>query len=146
MRAVSCSILLTDNYEFNGPLMLVPGSHRKFIACVGQTPDNHYAMSLRRQQFGVPDNDSLTQLVDEGGITTGVGPAGTMVLFECNVIHGSNGNITPFPRSNLFFVYNSVENQVVDPFCGKQPRPEFVSSRELRPTIRPAAVDYAVVG
>jgi ectoine hydroxylase len=27
MRAVSCSISLTENNEFNGPLMLIPGSH-----------------------------------------------------------------------------------------------------------------------
>jgi ectoine hydroxylase len=143
MRAVSCSILLTENHSFNGPLMLVPGSHRTFVACVGQTPENHYATSLRRQQFGVPDHESVTRLVDDGGITTAVGPAGTVLLFECNVLHGSNGNITPFPRSNLFFVYNSVENRLVAPFCGRQPRPEFVASRQRCPTIEPIPVQYA---
>jgi len=144
MRAVSCSILLTENYEFNGPLMLVPGSHRKYVTCVGETPDDHYQMSLRSQQFGVPDHASLTSLVEEGGITTATGPVGTVLLFDCNVMHGSNGNITPFPRSNLFFVYNSVANQVVDPFCGKKPRPEFVASRQQQPTIVPSPVRYQV--
>jgi ectoine hydroxylase len=142
MRAVSCSILLTDNHEFNGPLMLVPGSHRKYVACVGETPDDHYQQSLRSQQFGVPDNASLCALVDAGGICTGVGPAGTVLLFDCNVMHGSNGNITPFPRSNLFFVYNSVENRLGDPFCGKRPRPEFVASRQRCPVIEPCPVHY----
>lgn len=27
MRALSASLMLTDNNEFNGPLMLIPGSH-----------------------------------------------------------------------------------------------------------------------
>ena len=55
MRAVSCSILLTDNNECNGPLMLIPGSHQQFISCQGVTPDNHYRQSLKKQEFGVPD-------------------------------------------------------------------------------------------
>ncbi len=38
MRALSCSVLLTDNNACNGPLMLVPGSHKQFIACEGITP------------------------------------------------------------------------------------------------------------
>jgi ectoine hydroxylase len=55
MRAVSCSIALTPNYEFNGPLMLVPGSHRYFLSCVGETPEEHYKESLKKQEIGVPD-------------------------------------------------------------------------------------------
>src|SRR5699024_4141674 len=31
-RAVSISISLTDNYSFNGPLMIMPGSHKKYIS------------------------------------------------------------------------------------------------------------------
>ncbi|QDU47327.1 Phytanoyl-CoA dioxygenase (PhyH) [Symmachiella dynata] len=129
MRAVSCSLLLTENYEFNGPLMLIPGSHCQFVACVGETPDDHYQKSLRRQEYGVPDQDSLARLAEDGGIVNVVGPPGTIVLFDCNTMHGSNGNITPFPRSNLFFVYNSLKNRLVEPFCSKKPRPEFIANR-----------------
>ena len=42
MRAVSASIALSDNTPLNGPLMLIPGSHRHFVACIGETPDDHY--------------------------------------------------------------------------------------------------------
>ena len=143
MRAISCSILLTRNYECNGPLMLVPGSHQKYIACVGETPENHYQQSLRRQEYGVPDPASLTMLVEDGGIETVTGAAGTLVLFECNTMHGSHGNITPWPRTNLFVVYNSVENRLQDPFCGLKPRPEFIAAREHDETIAPQPVDYA---
>lgn len=130
MRALSCSIALTDNYPFNGPLMVVPGSHRKFVACVGRTPEYHYKESLRKQEYGVPDRESLTRLVEEGGIHAPAGKAGSVVFFDCNLMHGSNSNITPLPRSNVFFVYNSVENRLVAPFSGQAPRPDYIATRD----------------
>lgn len=129
MRAVSMSIFLTDSVEFNGPLMVVPRSHRQFVQCAGETPDEHYKQSLRRQQYGVPDLEGLTQLVENNGIEAPKGPAGSVVIFDCNLMHGSTGNLSPWPRVNLFFVYNSVKNALVDPFCGQPPRPEYIASR-----------------
>jgi ectoine hydroxylase len=129
MRTVSCSISLTPNTEHNGPLMLMPGSHHRFVACVGETPENHYKASLKRQEVGVPDDASLTQLAHEFGIASPKGQAGSITFFDCNTMHGSNSNITPMPRSNVFVVYNSVENTPVAPFCGLAPRPNFIAER-----------------
>lgn len=130
MRALSCSIALEENHHFNGPLLLIPGSHKQFVTCVGKTPDAHYEKSLRKQEYGVPDQASLQKLVERHGIDTAVGPAGTVTLFDCNVMHGSNGNISPYPRSNVFFVYNSVENRLVEPFSGQKPRPDYIATRD----------------
>lgn len=130
MRMVSCSVSLTANTPHNGPLMLIPGSHQRFVSCVGATPDNHYKASLRRQEVGVPDDESLTRLVNDFGITAPTGLAGAVTFFECNVMHGSNSNITPLPRSNIFVVYNSVDNTPVAPFCGLAPRPNFIAERQ----------------
>lgn len=130
MRMVSCSVSLTANTPHNGPLMLIPGSHQRFVSCVGATPDNHYKASLRRQEVGVPDDESLTRLVNDFGITAPTGLAGAVTFFECNVMHGSNSNITPLPRSNIFVVYNSVHNTPVAPFCGLAPRPNFIAERQ----------------
>ncbi|MDA8351664.1 MAG: ectoine hydroxylase [Firmicutes bacterium] len=135
MRAISCSILLTDNHSYNGPLLLIPGSHKKYVSCAGKTPENNYQSSLKKQELGVPDNDSLAQMVEEGGITTATAPAGSLLLFECNVMHGSNGNITPLPRSNVFFVFNSVKNQLVEPFSGLKPRPEYLANRTVQHSV-----------
>jgi ectoine hydroxylase len=129
MRAVSVSVALTENNEFNGPLMLIPGSHRHFIACVGRTPENHYLHSLKKQEYGVPDPENLAWLADQGGIRAPKGPAGSATFFECNTMHGSSSNISPWPRSNVFFVYNSVSNRVVEPFGGMKPRPEHIATR-----------------
>jgi ectoine hydroxylase len=137
MRALSMSILLMENTVLNGPLMLVPGSHRNFVACVGETPEEHYKDSLRKQEYGVPDQESLTKLAESGGIAAPAGKAGDVVLFDCNTMHGSNGNITPFPRANAFIVYNAVSNALVAPFGGTLPRPPFVAARGSVTAIRP---------
>jgi len=133
MRAVSCAVSLSENNEFNGPLMVIPGSHRHYVVCVGKTPENHYQESLKKQVYGVPDPDSLATLVEQGGIQAAKGPAGSSVFFDCNTMHGSNSNITPWSRSNVFFVYNSVENSLVAPFCGLEPRPDYIASRKFEP-------------
>ncbi|MCY9513826.1 ectoine hydroxylase [Paenibacillus apiarius] len=129
MRALSCSIALEDNHANNGPLMVIPRSHRTFVSCIGETPDDHYKSSLRRQEYGIPDQDSLICLVNQGGIVAPTGKAGSILLFDCNVMHGSNSNITPFPRSNVFIVYNSVDNRLEAPYSGKQPRPDYIATR-----------------
>ena len=48
-------------------------------------------------------------------------------------MHGSGNNITPYPRSNLFLVFNSVENTLVEPFAAARPRPEYIASRDFTP-------------
>jgi ectoine hydroxylase len=131
MRALSCSIALEDNFSYNGPLMVIPGSHKHFISCVGETPDNHFKESLRKQEYGVPDPESLKWLADQGGIEVPTGKAGSVVIFDCNTMHGSNSNITPMPRSNVFIVYNSVENKLEAPYSGQKPRPCYIAEREL---------------
>ena len=130
MRALSMSITLTDNSAHNGPLMLIPGSHKQFVSCVGETPDQNYKSSLKIQEIGTPDQDNLSQMVDENGIVAPVGPAGSVLIFDCNTMHGSGTNITPYPRSNLFFVYNAMSNRLVAPFGGTKPRPNFLATRE----------------
>ncbi|MCB1474687.1 MAG: phytanoyl-CoA dioxygenase family protein, partial [Rhodobiaceae bacterium] len=129
MRAISASVLLTDNGPLNGPLMLMPGSHRSFVACAGATPENNHESSLQRQEVGVPSHAALTELAEKFGIDFAAGKAGTVILFDCNTMHGSNGNITPFARSNAFFVFNAWSNRLLDPFAAARPRPDFLGVR-----------------
>ncbi|HMB76414.1 MAG TPA: ectoine hydroxylase, partial [Kiloniellaceae bacterium] len=84
-------------------------------------------------ELGVPDHESLALLVERGGIAAPKGPAGSVLFFECNTMHGSNSNITPWSRSNVFLVYNSVENRLSEPYCGLEPRPAHIASREFVP-------------
>lgn len=131
MRALSMSVMLTDNHAQSGPTMFVPGSHRQFLACVGQTPEDHYKLSLRKQEYGVPDHASLARMVDEGGLSAPTPRAGSVVVFDCNTMHGSNGNITPLARVNAFFVFNAWSNRLGPPFAATRPRPEFIAHRDV---------------
>ena len=133
MRAVSMSISLTDNYSFNGPLMIMPGSHKTYVSCAGKTPEDNYKESLVRQGAGTPDTDTLSRLADKHGIDVLAGNAGDAIMLDCNCMHGSNGNITPFPRSNVFIVFNSVDNACVEPYSAAEPRPTFIGARDFTP-------------
>ncbi|GAA5079114.1 ectoine hydroxylase [Nocardia iowensis] len=132
-RAVSLSIALTDNYPINGSLMVMPGSHRTFVPCLGSTPAEHYRESLQEQEIGVPSQEDITVLANRYGISQFTGRAGSALLFDSNLMHGSSNNITPFPRSNIFLVFNSVENTLVEPFAAPAPRPGYIGSRDFTP-------------
>lgn len=132
-RAVSVSIALTRNYPFNGGLMVMPGSQRDFVSSVGETPDENYASSLKEQTVGVPSEEAITELARRHGIDQFTGDAGSAIWFDSNTMHGSGNNITPFPRSNVFFVFNSVENALVEPFAAKEHRPNHIANRDFTP-------------
>ena len=128
MRAVSVSISLTENRPQNGCLMIMPGSHRTFVPCVGETPQEHYRESLREQEIGIPDQVSLSTLADRH-IASVTGPAGAATFFDSNCMHGSSNNITPYSRSNIFLVFNSVESMLVEPYAAPTPRPTYIAAR-----------------
>src|SRR5690625_7183531 len=110
--------------------MHLPGSHRTFLVCPGETPENHHERSLKKQEFGVPDPLSLTLLVEEyGGIEALEAKAGSVVLFDSNAMHGSAGNISPWPPVNAYFVYNSAVHQLEKPKYRLEPRTEDLSQR-----------------
>ncbi|MEU2788974.1 ectoine hydroxylase [Streptomyces sp. NPDC007100] len=133
MRTVSVSIALTENYDTNGGLMIMPGSHRHFLGCAGETPRDNYKKSLQMQDAGTPSDEALTKLADAHGIKLFTGKAGSATWFDCNCMHGSGDNITPYPRSNVFIVFNSVENTAVEPFAAPVPRPEYIGARDFTP-------------
>ncbi|MER6675606.1 ectoine hydroxylase [Streptomyces sp. NPDC000983] len=133
MRTVSVSIALTENHDTNGGLMIMPGSHRTFLGCAGATPKDNYKKSLQMQDAGTPSDEALTELAGRHGIRLFTGRAGSATWFDCNCMHGSGDNITPFPRSNVFIVFNSVENEAVEPFAAPVRRPAFIGARDFTP-------------
>jgi ectoine hydroxylase len=133
MRTVSVSIALTENYDTNGGLMIMPGSHKTFLGCAGATPKDNYKKSLQMQDAGTPSDEALSDFASRHGIKLFTGKAGSATWFDCNCLHGSGDNITPFPRSNVFIVFNSVENEAVEPFAAPVRRPAFIGARDFTP-------------
>ncbi|WP_277451505.1 ectoine hydroxylase [Janibacter sp. DB-40] len=128
-RALSVSLSLTPNYTTNGALMIVPGSHKHFVSCVGQTPDDYHQQSLTsyRPPVGTPDEDDVSTLAEEHGIDMITGSAGSALYFDSNCLHASAGNISPDPRNNLFVVFNARSNALQAPFAAARHRPEHLA-------------------
>ncbi|MEU2059149.1 ectoine hydroxylase [Streptomyces sp. NPDC013455] len=143
-RALSLSVALTDNGPHNGPLMIIPGAHRTFVPSAGETPPDYHRTSLRGKNLpaGPADRAAVTALAREFGIRQFTGPAGSATAFDANSLHASAPNVSPFPRTNLFVVYNSVENRIGTPYAAPRPRPAYLASRTFTPVPRRAG-DHA---
>ena len=130
-RACSASIALTPNRTYNGPLMIMPGTQKYFVQCAGETPEDYYKESLvtTAPRIGVPSEEHIAELYRSHGLDVLTGPAGSVTMFDCNALHASGGNITPMPRANEFVVFNSVENQLTEPYAGTPRRPDFLAHR-----------------
>ena len=132
-RCLTAWIMLTDNTEYNGPLYVIPGSHRKFVSCEGYTPEDNYKSSLKKQEYGVPSKEAVEYLTNESGVKGVYGKAGTLVIHDGNTMHGSPDNISPYDRTNAFFVFNSIDNKPYKPFGAKTSRPEFLCLKNFEP-------------
>jgi len=132
-RNVTAWVMLTDNTPFNGPLYLIPGSHKKFVACAGETPKDNYKESLKHQRYGVPSLEAIGRLCENSELIAALGKAGTLVFHDGNTMHGSPDNISPTPRTNAFFVYNSVENRPKEPFAAVERRAPFLCLNDHTP-------------
>ena len=70
-RAMNLAVFLDDVNEFNGPLYLIPRSHKKgVVAAAHDTSTTSYPLWTL-------SNDLVSELVEEGGIVAPKGPAGT---------------------------------------------------------------------
>ena len=56
-------------------------------------------------------------------------------MFHGNLVHGSAGNITPYPRKIVYLTLNAVSNYIRTPT-----RPDWIAHRDFRP-IEPVADD-----
>ena len=55
---------------------------------------------------------------------------GSLVVFDCNLLHASGHNLSAQDRWQAYFCYNTVANRPVDV---ENPRPDWVRSRNWTP-------------
>ncbi len=72
----------------------------------------------------------MTRLVEAGGIVAPTGKPGGLLLFHGNLVHGSAGNITPYPRKIVYLTLNAVSN-----YIRKPTRPEWIAHTDFRPIV-----------
>jgi len=128
-RAMNISVFLDEVMYINGPLMLVPKSHTHGTLAAG------HDLGTTSYPLWTLDNDTVKKLVDEGGIFTAVGKPGSVLMFHGNLVHGSAGNITPYPRKIVYLTLNAVSNYIRTPT-----RPAWIAHQDFSPIV-PVADD-----
>lgn len=131
-RAMNISVFLDEVMPINGPLMLIPKSHRHGTLAAG------HDLATTSYPLWTLDKEAVTRLVNEGGIVAPTGKPGAVLMFHGNLVHGSAGNITPYPRKIVYLTLNSVSNYIRTPT-----RPEWIAHRDFSP-IEPVADDALV--
>jgi len=121
-RAMNIAVFLEDVNEFNGPLMFIPRSHQK-----GRFDAGH-DLSTTSYPLWTIDNATITRLVADGGIISPKGPAGSMMMFHCNLVHASGSNMTPWNRTIVYLSLNSCQNHI-----RRFKRPEYIAHRDFTP-------------
>jgi len=126
-RAMNVAIFLDDVNEHNGPLMFIPGSHRKGVV------DARHDLTTTSYPLWTVDNDLIAQLVERaggknGGIVSPKGPAGSMILFHSCLVHASGSNLSPFNRVAVYLSLCAVSNHI-----RRHKRPEYIAHRNFTP-------------
>ena len=135
-RLVNAIVFLDEVNEFNGPILLIPGSHKEEPISLFSEEDQYPSieeeqyLNSRRMKY-IIDRETIVKFVEKYGIVAPKGTAGSVLFFHTNCVHGSAPNsMSPFNRTIATILYNSVENI---PVAVENPRPEFLASRDYRP-------------
>ena len=126
-RAMNVAIFLDEVTEFNGPLLFIPGSHKKGVIKA------KHDLTTTSYPLWTIDNDLIRQLVDragghKGGIVSPQGPAGSMIIFHSCLVHASSNNLSPFNRISVYLSLCAVSNHI-----RRFKRKEYIAHRDFTP-------------
>ena len=126
-RAMNIAIFLDDVNEFNGPLVFIPGSHKKGVI------DAKHDTSTTSYPLWTLDNQLVSELVNRaggknGGMVSPHGPAGSMILFHSCLVHSSGSNLSPFNRVSVYLSLCAVSNHIK-----RFKRKEYIAHRNFTP-------------
>ena len=126
-RAMNVAIFLDAVNEFNGPLMFIPGSHRRGVI------DAKHDLTTTSYPLWTVDHALIAALVEraggkQGGIVSPKGPAGSMILFHSCLVHASTSNLSPWNRVSVYLSLCAVSNHI-----RRFKRPEYIAHRDFTP-------------
>jgi L-proline 4-hydroxylase len=143
-RMINVAVFIDDVNEFNGPMYLIPGSHRqgtleaparKVISAEDNSVYKNspsWISNLTAEIKYSVCRDVVSQLVSRFGIVAAKGVSGSVLFFHSNLVHASPNNISPFDRVIVFATYNSTNNIPITTGCR---RPDFLCSWDYRPLV-----------
>ena len=127
-HALNLHVFLDDITEFNGPLYFIPGSHRH-----GPSPAALDTVTTSYPLW-VVGPERVAALIEEGGIVSATGPAGTALIFGDCLLHASPNNMSPWDRPIFSAIYNPVSNALT-----RHRRPDYIHHRDTRPVRTPSS-------
>ena len=118
------AVMLTDSSEMNGALYVIPGSHKR-----GRI-EPYYDENTSYKFWAVPKQAVISVLNDSPPPVPVVGPAGTAVVFHCNLLHASGHNLSAEDRWHIYISFNACANA---PKFTTESRSDWVVSRNTEP-------------
>jgi len=123
-RCVMAAVFVDECSAATSPLLVVPGSQRYGLL----ESKLHKDAVGRGYALHHIDHATLRSLANESGIEALIGAAGSVALINCNVLHGSTNNISPWRRAIFYLIYNAVSNA-----CTGTERPWYQNNRDFSP-------------
>ena len=129
-RGIMIAVFLDDVTHVNAPLLAVPGSHAEGLvstASVDADAPDHEQVAKYRYDI---TTDTMARLVEEHGLETITASAGSVLLMDMTVVHGSSVNISPLRRLLLYVNVCPVDNR-----GESYERPEYYAARDFAPIV-----------
>ena len=128
-RAMNIAVYLDEVTAANGPLLLIPKSHREGVYDAG------HDLETTSYPLWTLDRATVTRLAERGGCVAPTGAAGGMLMFSSLLVHASPPNISPFGRTIIYLSLCHVENHI-----RRFKRAAWIAHRDFAP-IEPLADD-----
>jgi len=123
---ISLMILLDDVASYQGPLLLIPKSHKNGIVEFNKKKhlenSKNIENSLNSDLKYTVNNALVKRLATQNGIIPFEAKKGSVLFFHPNIYHASNVNISPFRRNTAIITYNSINNTP----SRKSSRPDYI--------------------
>ncbi len=99
-QVINVGVFLDEVTEFNGPVMFILGSHTHgILTSTFDEASASYALHALSEE-------TVASLAQSGRLVCPKGPAGSVWMFHCNLVHASNKNLSPDRRAICTICYN----------------------------------------
>ncbi len=121
-RAMNIAVFIDEVMAINGPLMIIPKSHKHGVFDAG------HDLETTSYPLWTLDKETITKLARDGGIIAPTGKPGAVLMFHGNLVHASPPNISPYPRKIVYLTLCAVSNHIT-----KFTREDWIAHRDFTP-------------
>ena len=121
-RAMNIALFIDEVTAMNGPLFLIPKSHKAGVLEAG------HDLKSTSYPLWTLDRATVKRLADEGGMVAPMGRPGSILLFHGNLVHASPPNISPYDRTIVYLSLCEVSNHI-----RQFKRKEWIAHRDFTP-------------